>query len=110
MKKVVTNKIKPHVSEVLFYLNLEQLKETIVDLHVQNRVISISIVNHQEDMKNLAYKYIPYLKERLQDFKYHLSTIHFEKPIDKKSNYIEKKKTLSSLNLPNQYNGVDFRI
>lgn len=109
-RKDKNGQIDPNFCRVLFYLNLEHLKETIVDLHVQNRVISISIVNHREDLKNLAYKYIPYLKERLQDFKYYLSTIHFEKPIDKKSNYIEKKKTLSSLNLPNQYNGVDFRI
>ncbi|MEH7388756.1 hypothetical protein V7149_18025 [Bacillus sp. JJ1503] len=109
-RKTENGQIDPNFCRVLFYLNLENLKETIVDLHVQNRVISISVVNDREDLKNLAQIYIPYLKERLQDIKYHLSTIHFEKPIDKKSNHIEKKKNLSGLRLPNQYNGVDFRI
>ncbi|WNS77157.1 hypothetical protein RRV45_09280 [Bacillus sp. DTU_2020_1000418_1_SI_GHA_SEK_038] len=109
-RKNENGQIDPNFCRILFYLNLDHLKETIVDLHVQNRVISISVVNHHDDLKTLAQQYIPILKERLEEIKYHLSTIHFEKPIDKKETHIEKKKALSSLKLPNHYIGVDFRI
>ena len=41
--------IEPDYCRILFYLDLEQLKETVIDMQVQNRVIKISVLNEQSD-------------------------------------------------------------
>jgi hypothetical protein len=107
-RKTENGMIDPNYCRVLFYLNLKQLKETIVDLQVQNRVMNISIFNERTDLKMLAAPFIGNLKENLAKINYQLSSIHFEKPRDEKVNKL--KAAISSRTALNPVNGVDFRI
>ncbi|KAB2337492.1 hypothetical protein F7731_07760 [Cytobacillus depressus] len=109
-KRTKDGKIDPDYCRILFYLTLEHLKETIVDLHVQNRVISISIINVREDLKNMTNQYVHELKKNLKKLDYHLTSVQFEKPAVK--NHLEEGNNgaLPNLKPPIYYNGVDFRI
>lgn len=109
-RKNKNGKIDPNYCRILFYLSLEHIKETIVDLHVQNRVISLNIINDREDLKELANIFIPKLKQALEQLNYQLSSVHFEKPAEKKTSEVHENKKLSYFSSPNNYSGVDFRI
>ncbi len=107
-RKMENGKIDPNFCRVLFYLNLNQLKETVVDLQVQNRVMNISIINERADLRLLSAPFITHLKENLAKINYHLSSIVFEKPKDE-----NVKKLKTNISVPSQMshvNGVDFRI
>lgn len=47
-------KIDANYARVLFYLNMEALEETMVDMQVQNRIITIHLYNNQPQLENLA--------------------------------------------------------
>lgn len=108
-RKTDNGKIDANFCRVLFYLNLEYLQETIVDLQVQNRVMNISIINERNDIKMFATPLIANLKEGLAKIDYHLSSVTFEKSAANRQ-INEKKDTLSSILVPNKFSGVDFRI
>ncbi len=38
-------KIDANFARVLFYLNMESLKETVIDMQVQNRIVTINVFN-----------------------------------------------------------------
>lgn len=103
-KRKEDGKIDPDYCHVLFYLELEHLKETIVDMKVQNRIISIKIINNNEQLQNMAKLILPKLKQGLKDLNYTLSAIQFEH-----SSNNEVQKSLSN-SVINQYSGVDIRI
>lgn len=108
-RKTNNGKIDANYCRVLFYLNLEYLQETIVDLQVQNRVMNLSIINDRNDIKMFAKPLIANLKEGLAKHNYHLSSVTFEESAANKQ--INKKKSaLSSILVPNKFSGVDFRI
>ena len=110
-RKNENGQIDPAFCRILFYLDLAHIKETVVDLHVQNRVISISIINEHEDLQKITQTFIPKLKQALEELNYHLSSINFEKPaIEKRMSNTSGKKALSHFKMPNTYSGVDFRI
>ncbi|WP_313798696.1 hypothetical protein [Cytobacillus sp.] len=107
-RKTENGKIDPNFCRVLFYLNLNQLKETIVDLQVQNRIMNISIINERTDLRMLAAPFIPHLKENLSKINYQLSSIVFEKPKEENVNKLKAKIAVPTQT--SQVNGVDFRI
>lgn len=107
-RKLENGKIDPNFCRVLFYLNLNQLKETIVDLQVQNRVMNISIINERTDLRMLSAPFIAHLKGNLTKINYHLSSIVFENPKDAKMNALKAK--ISASTQMRHVNGVDFRI
>ncbi|MFE8695201.1 hypothetical protein ACFYKT_02390 [Cytobacillus sp. FJAT-53684] len=108
-RKTEKGTIDPNFCRVLFYLNLNYINETIVDLQVQNRVMNISIINEKNDLRLLAEPFLFNLKERLAKINYQLSSITFEKPVDNKVNN-DQMTTVSSYMRPSNFNGVDFRI
>lgn len=109
-KKNKNGQIDPNYCRILFYLSLEHIKETIVDLHVQNRVISLNIINEREELKELSHLLLPKLKQALEQLNYYLSSVQFEKPAEKKMAEVHENKKLSYFSSPNNYRGVDFRI
>jgi hypothetical protein len=91
---------------ILFYLELGNLKETLVDMHVQNRIISLSIWNEHQSVNNYSQSLIPELKESLQRMNYQLSSVKIKKPENQDS--ISQKKMLDMQNV--SYTGVDLKI
>lgn len=100
--------IDPDYCRILFYLDLEQLKETVIDMQVQNRVIKISVLNEQSDViQKAATPFIPTLRDQLEEIDYQLSGVLFENTI--KKDIVENKKQLV-YQTASSYNGVDVRI
>lgn len=99
-------KIDANYCKILFYLELEHLKETIVDMKVQNRVITIKIINEGEYLPELSQKFIPPLKKALMEINYTLSAIQFDQP-NKGNGGMERSNIQKAHSL---YSGVDIRI
>jgi hypothetical protein len=99
-------KIDSDHCRILFYLQLGNLKETLVDMHVQNRIISLSIWNEHQSVNNYSQSLIPELKESLQRMNYQLSSVKIKKPENQDS--ISQKKMLDMQNV--SYTGVDLKI
>lgn len=100
--------IDPDYCRILFYIDLEQLKETVIDMQVQNRVIKISVLNEQsEQIQAVAAGFIEPLRNQLEEINYKLSGVLFENTI--KKDMLENKKQLV-YQAASSYSGVDVRI
>ena len=100
--------IDPDYCRILFYLDLEQLQETLIDMQVQNRVIKISVLNERSEwIQDLAEPFIHTLREKLEEMDYKLSGILFENTVKKQ--IVENKQQLL-YQTDSSYSGVDVRI
>ncbi|CAN7431762.1 hypothetical protein [Rossellomorea sp. LjRoot5] len=91
---------------VLFYLNMKELDETLIDMQVQHRVISLTVWNDHSAIEALSQPLIPDLKKGLEKLDYQLSAVKVKKP--------DKHESLSEKILRNESNrtfsGVDVKI
>ncbi len=99
-------KIDANFARILFYLNMETLQQTVVDMQVQNRVITINIFNDLPNLDSLATSLKGALKEGLADKEYVLSGV-FIKPFEEREG---KSVTKNSNQSDEQHNGVDIRV
>lgn len=107
-KKTEDGKIDADYCRVLLYLNLENLSETIIDIQVQNRVISIQVFNQNPDLKQMSEQLFPVLKERLASIDYQLSSVSFQMPGILKAGSDNKR--LAQLYGKKEYSRVDIKI
>ena len=70
-------KIDPNYCRIAFYLELSELKTTIIDLNVQNRLIHLTVYN-DENISEQLDNYKPILKNGLKKLNYHISTITYK--------------------------------
>ena len=107
-KKKTDGTIDPAYCRILFYLELESLKETIIDMGVQNRVVNVSITHeHPDRLEMLATPFIAVLKRNLEEIDYKLSSIVFDNETKKTQ---LKKKSHAQIIMNDTYNGLDLRI
>lgn len=97
-------KIDPDFARVLFYLNMESMQETVIDMQVQNRIVTINVFNDMPGITMLAEPLKQGLKAGLSDKEYHLSGV-FVKPFEREVKPPPPKK---QDNIPT--GGVDYRI
>jgi len=97
-------KIDPDFARVLFYLHMESMHETVVDMQVQNKIVTINVFNDSPGIELLAEPLKQGLKAGLTDKEYHLSGV-FVKPFEKevKTAAPPKKEDVPT-------SGVDYRI
>ncbi|OIK15262.1 hypothetical protein [Bacillus sp. MUM 13] len=77
-RKKEDGSIDPDYCRILFYLDLQQLKETVIDMKVQNRVIKITVMNEQHrEIEQLSGAFISLLKGKIENLNYQLSAIKF---------------------------------
>lgn len=98
-------KIDSDFARIMFYLQLDTLKETVVDMQVQNRVVSITLYNNDTQLGFLAEKFKETLKVGLATVGYQLSGIFVKT--------FEEQKLASMYNAKvNTFDiqGVDIRI
>lgn len=107
-KKTEDGKIDADFCRVLFYLKLEHLNDTIVDMQVQNRVMSIHVFNDQPQLKKMAEQLTPMLKKKLLEMDYQLSSVHFHLPGESQPGRNQQRMT--ELYGQKEYNGVDLKI
>jgi len=106
-RKCGNGQIDSAFCRIIFYLELEHLHDTMVDMQVQNRIITLTIVNEFEDLKQIAAPYIDILKGNLEELSFTLSSVHFVKHSEHK---IKKETQALSPYLTSRYSGVDIRI
>ncbi|WP_071395354.1 hypothetical protein [Bacillus tuaregi] len=106
-RKNKKGQMDPAYCRVLFYLELQQLKETMIDMQVQNRIITLTVVNEHPHLKQLAIPYINILTENLQAFRFTLSAVSFVRPSEQN---IKQLKASSLYTGQSSYSGVDVRI
>ncbi|MGG7618834.1 hypothetical protein [Bacillus coreaensis] len=107
-RKDANGKIDPNYCRVLFYLDLENMNETIIDMQIQNRIMKITIINDHENIKQLSAPYLASLKDSLQKLDYQLSNVSFQTQADRVA--VKTKKASISSPLTSSYSGVDIKI
>ncbi|GEM_PF-1618291 len=105
-KKNKNGEVNPDYCRILFYLELGNLKETIIDLNVQQRMVSITIFNNHEAIKAAAALFKNQLEINLESMNYKLSALHYKKIAGKEN---EREGLEISFSDPNQ-EGIDYRI
>lgn len=92
-RKTKDGKIDPNFCRILFVLNLENIKETIIDMHVQKRVVSLTIYNENSDTLNRMMQPLKeVLKKQLDALNFHLSNVRL-RPMHEEEHKVEKQET-----------------
>lgn len=104
-KRKPDGKLDSDYCRILFYLNLQHIKETAVDMQIQNRVVTVTLFNEEMQLKTLVQTLKPFLKEELKKLEYTLSAVHIRQPAKGGSD----AKPVSDLR-GYHYTGVDIRI
>ncbi|MBM7665148.1 hypothetical protein JOC25_001607 [Solibacillus kalamii] len=99
-------KIDANFARILFYLNMETLQQTVIDMQVQNRVVTINIYNDMPNLDSVATSLKGTLKSGLLEKDYTLSGL-FIKPFAK---HEEKTVTKLSNQQEDEQGGVDIRV
>ncbi|MGM7681718.1 hypothetical protein ACSVDA_06125 [Cytobacillus sp. Hm23] len=109
-KKQQSGKIDPNYCRVIFYVELETIKETVIDVHIQNRIINISIINDTEGLANLIKNMQHMLKENLLTLNYQLSSVKVLQSTEGERNLPITRSIGEKVHVDNNYYGVDIRI
>lgn len=107
-KKTKDGKIDADFCRVLFYLELEHLNDVIVDMQVQNRIMSVQIFNENPTLRKMAEQITPALKIKLAEIDYHLSSVHFLVPGQSQAG--RNQRSLADLYGQKEYSGMDIKI
>lgn len=99
-------KIDANFARILFYLNMETLQQTVIDMQVQNRVVTINIYNDMPNLESLATSLKGTLKTGLLEKDYTLSGL-FIKPFGDQAG---KTVTKLSNQQEDEQGGVDIRV
>lgn len=98
------NQLDPSFCRILFYLTLERLEDMVVDVHIQNRILSVTIFNETQKPQALLDVLTPILKKSLHEQEYELLSVMW-KPL---------KAAAQKQHQPYQqkasYQGVDIRV
>ncbi|MFJ7918370.1 hypothetical protein ACIQ6U_01285 [Lysinibacillus fusiformis] len=74
-------KIDANYARVLFYLQMASMQETVIDMQVQNRVVTVTVFNEHSEIQSLAEPLKAALKIGLAEKNYQLSGV-FMKQFD----------------------------
>lgn len=78
--------IDPNYCRILFYLDLAQLKETVVDMQIQNRIVKVSVFNqYAKILEQAAHPFVTLLRDKLEQQEYKLSGVVFEEENQRES-------------------------
>lgn len=104
-KKTEGGKINPEFCRILFYLDLANLQEAIIDMQIQKRLVTVTVFNDEQTLKKQADKLQPSLKKGLESLNYQLTNL-VVKPLAER-NHVKKETTQP---MENSYEGIEFRI
>lgn len=95
---------------ILFYLQLKKLRETVVDVHIQNRVIAISVYNEIHISKQTLDPLISMLKQTLEQHEYTLSSLKWVNETAATSKTQKGVANFANFQSFSHYEGVDIKI
>ncbi|WP_342559264.1 hypothetical protein [Metasolibacillus sp. FSL K6-0083] len=99
-------KIDANYARVLFYLHMESLQETVIDMQVQNRIVTVTLFNDNLGLTPLAEPLKKSLKEGLASKDYQLSGVfikQFESALQEQAGQAIKEQV-------EERSGVDIRV
>jgi hypothetical protein len=104
-RKKDDGKIDADFARILFYLELESIQKTVVDMQVQNRVVTITVFNESNQLKEIGNHLEGKLRLDLESVGYRLSGVAFK-------NFEEegKKESKRRNEMISDHGGVDLRI
>jgi hypothetical protein len=107
-RKKKNGQIDPSFCRILFYLDLQNIEQTVIDMQVQNRVINITVINDTAGLESIISNSQLQLKDELVNLEYMLSSIKVIPSIINKegTNHKSVKTVLSQ----DAYQGVDIKI
>ncbi|MFC0524122.1 hypothetical protein ACFFGV_11165 [Pontibacillus salicampi] len=85
-KKNENGDIDPDYCRILFYLELAALKETVIDMRVQKRIVQVTIYSVNEAAADVIPALKPALESGLEKIGYQLSTVRFKLPDEQGTN------------------------
>lgn len=98
-------KIDANYARVLFYLQMASMQETVIDMQVQNRVVTVTVFNENSEIQSLAEPLKAALKIGLAEKNYQLSGV-FIKQFDKG----QTEKGGPVVEQREEQSGVDIRV
>lgn len=98
-------KIDANYARVLFYLQMASMQETVIDMQVQNRVVTVTVFNENSEIQSLAEPLKTALKIGLAEKNYQLSGV-FIKQFDKG----QTEKISPVVEQQEEQSGVDIRV
>lgn len=98
-------KIDADFARVLFYLDLHSLQETVVDMQVQNRIVTVTIFNADRTLPVIGQPLQEKLKTGLSSIGYTLSGVFFKE-------FVQEEKVIKPTKKTETYEGggVDLRV
>jgi hypothetical protein len=82
-RKTSNGQIDPNYCHILFYLDLQSMNQTVIDMQIQNKVIHIAVINDMKGIDSIITALSPALKEKLESIGYQLSFINVVPAIEK---------------------------
>jgi hypothetical protein len=107
-RKTSNGQIDPHYCRILFYLELQSIHHTVIDMHIQNKLIHITVINDTKEIETIISTLKPALKEKLDDLGYNLSYIKVIPPYEKDK--LDAGQRTSSILSKDAYQEVDIKI
>ncbi|MCT2534506.1 hypothetical protein NC661_16110 [Aquibacillus koreensis] len=104
-RKDESSKINPDYCRVHFYLELNNIGETVIDMLVQKRVVRLTVYNNTEQLTSILSTFKPLLQSGLEKVDYHLSSVQWKR--FEATNQLTDSKPKESNHFGQ---GVDFRI
>lgn len=108
-KKKEDGKLDPNHCRILFLLHLQHLQETVIDMFVQKRIVTLTIYNdHIKESDAEKEKFLPILTKQLNKLNFQLSAIKW-KPL---KDHTEQRplNTETKTIVEQRKEGFDFRI
>ncbi|SFP06929.1 hypothetical protein [Salibacterium halotolerans] len=96
--------LHPDHCRILFYLEMEHLGETVADVQIQNRSVTVHVYNETQKPDKLMELLQPYLEKRLAEQNYTLNAVHW------KSVHEEQHARRTPASSYSGWEGVDVRI
>lgn len=109
-KKQSNGQIDPDHCRILFYLELEQLQEIVIDVHVQNRIVNLQIFNDTPQLDIIVKEFRPLLKEKLATLDYYLSGIVILNKAEEEAGRTNNSSINQIPVFPASMNGVDLKV
>ncbi|OES43630.1 hypothetical protein BA724_11035 [Domibacillus iocasae] len=111
-KKKADGKIDADFCRVLFYVEMPNLRNTVIDMQVQNRIVHVNIMAETPSplLKKLSVPAFDSLKEALEGSGYRLSGVHFKEQPSQQGGEEQSKPPLARIMDDNGYTEVDIRI
>ncbi|QST01569.1 hypothetical protein IMZ31_08445 [Pontibacillus sp. ALD_SL1] len=73
--KKENGEIDPDYCHILFYLDLHSLKETVIDMRIQQRIVQLTLFTEKSGVEGLIQVLKPSLEKGLEQLNYKLSTV-----------------------------------